>query len=214
MRAEDAAAAAAAGAHAIGLVFHSWSGRCVSLDVARKIIAALPPLVTPVGLFVDSSASEILNTVSTLGLRTVQLHGAETPELVAQLERLTILKAVRADRRTLASSLELWRQAHRELPPGRFAGILLETAATCDPGGTGVENDWAFLESAVRDNLFAGLPPVIVAGGLTPTNVGDVVRRLRPYAVDVSSGIEETRGIKSVAKMRAFTDAVADADRD
>ncbi len=182
------------------------------MQVAEQIVAALPPFVTPIGLFVDSPADEILQTANRLGVRTVQLHGGETPELIAQLDGLRIIKAIRADRVSLTAILARWRQAQQALPPGRLAGILLETAGTAEPGGTGVENDWALLEKAQREGLLTGMPPLIVAGGLTPLNVGQVIRRLRPWAVDVSSGIEETRGVKSVAKMQAFATAVAGAD--
>jgi phosphoribosylanthranilate isomerase len=204
-------AAATAGADAVGMVFYDKATRRISTAIAEQIIAVIPPFVTPIGLFVNSPATEILRTARVLGLRAVQLHGDETPELVAQLDGLSVVKAIRADPLHLESALDRWRQANRGLPAGRLVGILLETSGTAEPGGTGVENDWSLLETAQNNGWLAGLPPLIVAGGLTPENVGDVIRRLRPYAVDVSSGIEKTRGVKSVDRMRAFSAAVARA---
>jgi phosphoribosylanthranilate isomerase len=196
------------------MVFYEKAGRRVSMAVAAQIIAAIPPFVTPIGLFVDSPAREIQEAATTLGLRTVQLHGGEMPELVAQLDGLAVIKAVRADPAQLESVLDQWRLANQTLPAGRLAGILVETAATAEPGGTGVENNWALLHAARQNGWFTDLPPLIVAGGLTPENVGAVIRQIRPWAVDVSSGIEQTRGIKAVEKMRAFAAAVAAADSD
>ncbi len=202
----DAIAAVDAGADAVGLVFYSKAARRVSVETAGQILDALPPFVTPVGLFVDSPAAEILDTTAALGIRTVQLHGNETPDMIAQLPGLRIIKAIHVDAVSLESSLRMWREA--ELPTGRLAGILLETACSESPGGTGIENDWSLIESAQQDGLCEELPPIIVAGGLTAANVGDVVRRLKPYAVDVSSGIEQSKGIKSIAKMLEFVRAV------
>ncbi len=200
-RPQDASAAAAAGADAIGLLFHRESDRCVSIETAQQILRALPPLVTPVGLFVDAAPEEILEITAKLGLKTVQLHGHETPQHVQQLAGLRILKTIRVEKTGLASAVSAWKNCPN------LAALLLETA-TAAPGGTGVENDWAVIAAA---NL-TDTPPIIAAGGLTPINVASVVRRLRPFAVDVSSGIESSRGIKSIEKMTAFAAAVRAAD--
>jgi phosphoribosylanthranilate isomerase len=192
------------------MVFYEKADRRVSIEIAGQIVAALPPFVTPVALFVDSPIEEILDVARALKLRTVQLHGVESPELLEQLDGLSVIKAVRASRANLQATLDQWRRASRSLPPGRMAAILIETA-TAETGGTGIENDWAFLQTAMQNGWLADLPPIVLAGGLTPENVGNVVRTLRPYAVDVSSGIEQVRGIKSVAKMQAFTAAVEQA---
>ncbi len=211
-RVVDAIAAVAAGADAVGLVFCKTAARRISLETAREIITHLPPFVTPVGLFVDSTAAEILEIAGQLGLRTVQLHGHESPDMLKDLHGLSIIKAVHADPANDWAVLAPWRQAFGDLPPGRFTGLLLETPSA-QPGGTGIENNWSLIQSAHRAGVFADLPPLILAGGLTPANVADVVRSLRPHAVDVSSGIEETKGMKSNPKMTAFSAAVAAADQ-
>ena len=204
-RPEDAAAAAAAGADAIGLVFYSASARCVTAARAREVLAALPPFVTPVALFVNASAAEVTDVAGQLGLTTVQLHGDEPPDMVGRLGGLHVIKAIRAHPAALAGAIAPWR-----LVP--IVGLLLETAGTAEPGGTGIANDWAGLAEARRAGLLDGLPPLIAAGGLTPETVGGVIRDLRPFAVDVSSGIEQARGIKSVQRMTALAAAVRVAD--
>jgi phosphoribosylanthranilate isomerase len=212
-RPEDAAAAARAGADAIGLIFHPPAPRNVSVDQAAEILAVLPPFVTPVGLFVDAEFPALLGTVQMLGLRHVQLHGNETPEYVAELPKLAVVKSVAVDE-TLADTLGAWRDMSRTLRLTNLKGFVLETSGTGQAGGSGVANDWAAVVEHQRRGTFDGLPPVIAAGGLTPESVGPVVRAVRPYAVDVSSGVEEARGIKSAAKIETFVAAVRDADRD
>ena len=211
-RPEDAALAASHGADAIGMVFHPPSPRNVSVARAREILAALPPFVTPVGLFVDAPTETILHTADELGLRHIQLHGHETPDHVKALLPLTVIKAVRVERDLFAQTLDGWRKAIRETPLPNLAGFVLETPNTAAPGGTGVPNDWSTILAAQQAGAFANLPPIIAAGGLDPQSVGEIVRTVRPYAVDVSSGIEETRGVKSAARVRAFVDAVRAAD--
>lgn len=207
-RPADAALAAQAGADTIGMVFYPPARRNVSLPTARQIVAAIPPFVTPVALFVDASIQHIREIAAELNLSHIQLHGSETPEFVAQLDGFCVIKAIRTDRAQLATELDRWRQA--QLP--QLRGITLETANTQQAGGTGVANDWTFIESAHRDGLFDGLPCLILAGGLTPQTVGDVVRRIRPYAVDVSSGVEDLPGQKSKTRIEAFIRAVREAD--
>jgi phosphoribosylanthranilate isomerase len=216
-RAEDAAAAALLGADAIGMVFHPPSPRNISLAAAEEIVAALPAFVTPVGLFVDAPVDEIAQVCRTLRLTCLQLHGHETPETAARIIDRTgarILKAIRVDRRTLPDELELWRGAISRLGLTHLGGIVLETAGAGAPGGTGLANDWQAVRSFQQAGAFDGLPPIIAAGGLTPGNVAGVVRMLRPFAVDVSSGVEVVRGQKSVEKMQAFVDAVCEAEGD
>ena len=211
-RPEDAAAAAEAGADAIGLIFHPPAPRYVSLERAREILATLPAFVTPVGLFVDVHADGIRDTARSLGLRHIQLNGNETPETVAALAPLVVIKAVRVERETFAQTLEHWRDAVRSLGLTNLKGLVLETAGTGRPGGTGVANDWDTVRRCRQAGDFDGLPPVIAAGGLTPETVAAVVRDVRPWAVDVSSGVEEVRGRKSVERLRAFVNAVRGAD--
>lgn len=207
-RPRDAAAAARAGADAMGMVFYPKARRCISVERAREILREVPAFVTPVGLFVDQDVEEVKRTAGALGLGHVQLHGHETPEMVRELAEFRVLKALRADRRTLEGELDLWRKAVNSLALVNLRGLVLETPGV-GTGGTGVENDWEFIAALQAAGVFAGLPPLIVAGGLTPANVGAVVKLLQPYAVDVSSGVEEAFGEKSAAKIEAFMAEVA-----
>jgi phosphoribosylanthranilate isomerase len=204
MRADDARLAAAAGADAVGVVLYPQARRFVPVDRAREILAALPAFVTPVGMFVDQPAEEVRETARAVGLRHVQLHGHESADIVASLGEFAVIKAVRASRETLAAEISEWRAAIKALGLQNLKGCVLETPTTAGPGGTGVENDWGVIEEAIRAGVFDGLPPMIVAGGLRIENVRAVVERLRPYAVDVSSGVEETLGEKSAERIGAF----------
>ena len=210
---EDALLAAEAGADAIGLVLHPASPRNVTPDVAERIVAALPPFVTPVGLFVDAPAEHVTAVARRLGLRHVQLNGHEGPAGVREVGAV-VIKAIRVERATFEAELGRWRQAAVELNLHNLAGFVLETAGTGAPGGTGVENDWETVTLTRRRGLFDGLPALIAAGGLTPASVASVVRAVRPWAVDVSSGVEVDgqRGRKSEEKVRAFVRAVREAD--
>jgi phosphoribosylanthranilate isomerase len=199
----DAIAAALAGADAIGLVFCANSPRRVTIDQATQILAGLPPMVTPIGLFADSYAAEITRIVQVLHLTHIQLQGNESPEFLSQLPNVKILKAIRVEKATFAQTLNRWKAT-------RFSGLLLETPGA--NGGSGIENDWETIAAARRSRQLFGLPPIIAAGGLRPENVASVIRRLRPFAVDVSSGIESAPGIKSLEKMAAFAAAVRAAD--
>jgi phosphoribosylanthranilate isomerase len=188
------------------MIFHPSSPRNVSIETARRILASLPPSVTPVGLFVDSTKENILSVVRRLGLRHVQLHGNESPEFAAALEGLFIIKAVRVVSGVFSKSLDVWRGS------SAFGAIVLETGGTKQPGGTGIANNWDLVREHLDAGDFDGLPPIIAAGGLTPNNVGGVVRSIRPWAVDVSSGVESVHGQKSERLMREFFDAVRRAD--
>lgn len=210
-RPEDAAAAAAAGADAIGLVFHPPAPRCVTVDRAREILAALPAFVTPVGVFVDAPIETVRQTASALGVRYVQLNGHEPPEVVVALAPLVVIKAVRVDA-DFGATLAAWRDAVRSLRLTNLKGLVLETAGTGRAGGTGVANDWETVRRHRAAGDFDGVPPVIAAGGLTPETVAAVVRDVRPWAVDVSSGVEDVPGRKSVDRIHAFVGAVREAD--
>lgn len=210
-RPEDAAAAAAAGADAIGMVFYARAPRNISIERAKEILAILPPFVSPVGLFVDADARAILTLVEQLHLRHVQLHGHEPPTRVAELGGLDVIKAIRTDKE-MGDALATWRRAIEELNLTNLRGIVLETAGTTEAGGTGVANDWDAVQRQRASGAFDGMPQLIAAGGLTPQTVGDVVRTLRPWAVDVSSGVESSKGVKSAEKIRQFVRAVRDAD--
>lgn len=209
-RVEDALAAAGHGADAIGLVFHAAAARCVPMDRARAILAALPPFVTPVGLFVDRSPSEVRGIAGALGLRHIQLHGGENVDCVRELKEFIVLKAIRADRAKIAVELSSWRKAVGQ-GLSNLRGLVLETPSAAGPGGTGEGNDWALIRELQQQGAFAGLPPIIAAGGLNAANVAQVIRDIRPWAVDVSSGVEEVKGIKSEAMIRDFIAAASAA---
>jgi phosphoribosylanthranilate isomerase len=186
-RPEDAQAAADAGADAIGLVF-AESPRRISPERAAEVLAALPPFVTPVALFVNETAHRIRALCRDLALRTVQLHGDEPPELAAELADLCVLKAFRiGSRDDLAAAQGYPADAY-----------LLDSRVPGRPGGTGTAFDWSLLQGTTWHR------PVILAGGLTPANVADGIRQVRPYGVDTSSGVESEPGIKDAAQVRAF----------
>lgn len=208
--APTALAAAAAGADAVGLVFVDQSPRVVDTETARAIATALPAFVEPVGLFSDAPADAVRDTCATAGLRTVQLHGAEGADYINQLPGLRILKALPFATDTLSEALASLGPA---LP--RIAGLLLDTPPAADAkitGGSGHAFDWPALADVKRAGLFDDLPPIILAGGLTPDNVAEAIRVVRPYAVDVSSGVEAERGVKDPAKIAAFCRAVREAE--
>jgi phosphoribosylanthranilate isomerase len=194
-RIEDALAAAECGAHAIGLVFYAPSPRHLSASAAAAIVSALPPFVTPVGLFVDATAEYVRSTAAETGVHLLQFHGSETPEFCEQIG-LPYLKAVQ-----VRPGVDLLQYAHAF----RSAkGLLLDTFQEGLHGGTGKTFDWSLIPSA--------LPlPIILSGGLSPQNVGSAVRHVKPAAVDVSSGVESSKGIKDAAKIAAFIAGVRSA---
>jgi phosphoribosylanthranilate isomerase len=195
-RVEDALAACAAGADALGFVFHPPSPRHVAPDTARQIVAALPPFVCAVGLFVDREADEIERTLEDVPLDMLQFHGDEAPEACARFGR-PYLKAVR-----MRPEVDLLEYARRF---GDARGLLLDAFVSGAHGGTGTRFDWRLVP--------ANLPmPIVLSGGLTPENVGEAVQALRPWAVDVSSGVEADKGIKDAQRMRDFIAGVRRAD--
>jgi phosphoribosylanthranilate isomerase len=211
-RPQDAATAAHAGADAIGIIFDPTSKRYVTTDEAVKIVAEIPPFVTPVGLFVNATADDIRRIERLVPLAAIQLQGDETPEFVAGLKPLRVVKALHL---TVGNTdmLKTWRAAIRDLQLANLIGLMLETPSTGRPrGGTGVANNFQGLAAMQAAGDFADLPPIIAAGGLNPANVGDVVRFMRPYAVDVSSGVESALREKSPEKIQAFVRAVRAAE--
>jgi phosphoribosylanthranilate isomerase len=195
-RVEDALVAARCGAHAIGLVFYRPSPRYVAPRAAAEIVRALPPFVMPVGLFVDAEAGEVRSVAADTGVQLLQFHGSETPEFCAQFG-LPFLKAVRV--RPGVDLLQYARDFHGA------NGLLLDAFQEALHGGTGATFDWALIPPA--------LPlPVVLSGGLSPQNVGAAIRRVKPAAVDVSSGVEASKGIKDAAKIAAFISGVRNAD--
>jgi phosphoribosylanthranilate isomerase len=210
-RPEDAIAAGRAGADAIGMVFDRSSGRYVSMEDAARIAGAAAPFVSTIGLFVNAPIEEIRRVASELALSAVQLQGEESPQIVASLKPLRIIKALHLSGND-AEPLARWRTAVRDLSLSNLVGILLDTPGGTQRGGTGIPNDFGFLRRLQESGSFDGLPPIIIAGGLKPETVGDVVRLLHPYAVDVSSGVETAKREKSPQKIEAFIRAVREAD--
>ncbi|ASP16840.1 phosphoribosylanthranilate isomerase [Neisseria sp. KEM232] len=191
-RAEDAAAAAALGADAVGLVFYEKSRRAVTAQQAAQIAAALPPFVCAVGLFVNESADNIREVLRRVPLDVIQFHGDEDDEFCRQFS-LPYLKAVRV------RSAEDIQTASNRFPNAR--ALLFDAYHPQEYGGTGQSFDWTLLRE------YAG-KPWILAGGLTPQNVAEAVRVSGAAAVDVSGGVESAAGIKSAEKMAAFLRAV------
>jgi phosphoribosylanthranilate isomerase len=207
MRPDDASLAAAAGADAVGMIFHPPAKRNITIERAIQIVAALPPFVTPVGVFADATPAQIIDIAGAVTLRTVQLNGNETPDDVAALSRLRVIKAIRVSREGLKNELAPWRAA----APRNLIGLVMEPAGTGVAGGSGVANDWTTIATEIAAGTFDLLPPIIAAGGLTPETVADVVKMIHPWAVDVSSGVEAALGEKSPEKISAFVTAVRGA---
>src|SRR5438045_89247 len=159
-RPQDAIAAAHAGADATGMMLHAGAApRRISLDLAKQILAALPPMVSAVGVFVDAPAQLIIDIAAALGLSYVQLHGNETPEQVAALGNLQVIKAIHLGD---SGALDEWRD-----PPQHLRAFLLESGR----GGSGIESDWQAIAAAVHDHPALAGRSLVAAGGLRPDNV-------------------------------------------
>jgi phosphoribosylanthranilate isomerase len=210
-RAEDALSASRAGADAIGLVFDPEAGRCVREADVHGILAALPAFVSSVALFVNHSVEEIRSILHEHPFSAVQLHGEESPEFVEDLKPARVVKAIHLAPGD-SSTLDHWRAAVRDLELNNLAGLLLEPPRTgSQRGGTGAANNFAAIAELKAAGKFEGLPPIVLAGGLTPQNVAHAIRLVSPYAVDVSSGVEAAPRQKSPEKIEAFIRAVASA---
>ncbi len=195
-RLEDAEAAVAAGVDALGFMFYPGSPRRVSEDVAATIGRSLPPLVLRVGVFVEAPEDVIRATAARCGLQALQFHGTEPPEFCRRFE-LPVIKAFRIRGPESLAALRAYDTA----------AWLLDSYVAGQPGGTGTIFNWDLAVEAVRWGR-----PVFLAGGLTPDNVAEAVRRVRPYAVDVSSGVESAPGRKDPHRLRALVAAVRAAD--
>jgi phosphoribosylanthranilate isomerase len=194
-RVEDAVLAADLGATWIGFVFWPRSPRCVTPAAAADILAAMPPQVTGVGVFVDQPPDDVAATAAQVGLGAVQLHGDETPTHYVVGGR-RVIKALRLSADSTAAAVDtVW--------PG--ATLLLDAFDPVRMGGTGRRVDWTVASAIARRR------PTILSGGLRPENVHEAVGRVAPYALDVSSGVEAEPGIKDPARMRSFFDAVRGA---
>jgi phosphoribosylanthranilate isomerase len=194
-RPQDAERAVVLGATAIGFIFWPSSPRRVGLEAARSIGRLVPGSVLKVGVFVDAPAAELARTVGEAGLDAVQLHGSESPDLVRGLEA-RVIKAVALGSPDAEAQIAQWTGTT----------LLLDAHDPVHHGGTGRVVDW---DRAAR---LARLHEVILAGGLNPENVVEAVRRVRPAGIDVSSGVEQTPGVKDLVKLAALFDALASVE--
>ena len=195
---DDALAAAKLGVDAIGLIFFEASPRHVSLVIAADICAKLPAFVTKVGVFVNPSQKEVETILAQVPLDLLQFHGDESPEFCASFGRQYI-KAIHMKKNvTIYKYIEKYHNS---------SGFLVDTFKTGVYGGTGEVFAWENLPGNLSQRL-------ILAGGLTIDNVSDAIHRLQPYAVDVVSGIEASKGKKDLVKMQAFVAAVKKSDQD
>lgn len=190
-------AAAQAGADAIGFMFVQGSPRVIDPEEAFALATMLPPFMATVGVFADPDPDAFAEFEQLCPTTCTQLHGDEDAKLVRTLGP-DIIKAVRFDPSTIRDALARWDADEN------VGAILVDGSS----GGEGVAFDWA----ALTPHLAGLLKPVILAGGLTPENVEEAIRAVRPYAVDVSSGVESSRGVKDASRIQAFCDAVRRAD--
>jgi len=190
-------ACAAAGAHAIGLVFYPRSRRYISAETAREIRRALPPAVACVGVFVDAPPETVLQAARSAGLGAVQLHGCEPPEVIGQLRRegLFVIKALFAER----------APAFEDAPRYCASAFLVECGQGALPGGNALAWDWSAASGIGLESA------LILAGGLTPLNAGQAICAASPDALDVSSGVETAPGRKDIRKVEAFIRAATAA---
>ena len=194
-RPEHARAAADAGTDAIGLMFYEPSPRYVTRERARDVCAALPPLISVVGVFVNPEPREVAAVVEDLPVDMLQFHGDEPPDLCAKAGK-PYLKAVRVRTRDdIVRASARYRDAR---------ALLLDAHHDALWGGTGTRFDWNMVPDDVNH-------PIVLAGGLTPENVADAIRVVRPFAVDVSGGVESAPGVKDARSMEQFMKEVASA---
>ena len=187
-RPQDGLAAALAGADAIGLVFYAASPRNVTPAQAVEICTALPPFINKVGLFVNAAKQDVQNVLATVPLDLLQFHGDERPDFCRQFDK-PYIKAI-----NVKPGLDLLQYASLY---SEASGLLLDSFVKGVPGGTGITFNWDLIPAKLS-------MPMILSGGLTPENVAAAIRQTRPWAVDVSSGVESAKGIKDVQKIAAF----------
>jgi phosphoribosylanthranilate isomerase len=195
-RPDDAVTAIRLGADAVGLVFYQPSPRNLDVETARSIVSVLPPFATVVGLFVDEDEMVVRKILDRVRIDLIQFHGEESPDYCRRFGK-PYIKAVRMRSETdLATVVRAYSDA---------AGFLLDAWHPNAMGGTGHRFDWELIPKELRQ-------AVVLAGGLAPDNVGEALRAVRPYAVDVSSGVEAGKGIKDAGKMAAFLKQVHEYD--
>lgn len=190
----QAKAIAEAGADAIGLVFYAKSPRAVDLETAKGICANLPPFVQKVALFVNPEKSDVDAVLDSVSIDLLQFHGDETDEFCKQFDRAYIKALPVKDSESIVRSINAYPYA---------SGLLLDTYQPGIYGGSGKQFNWSdFPRNCAK--------PLILAGGLAPDNVAAAIGSCHPYAVDVSSGVEISKGIKSIEKVQAFINAIHD----
>ncbi|MEK9629780.1 MAG: phosphoribosylanthranilate isomerase [Nitrospinota bacterium] len=193
---KDALAAVESGADAIGFIFYKKSPRSVNMKTVREIVAELPPFVDTVGVFVNETADQINKIADRCKLDRIQLHGDESPAFCNKIRR-RVIKAIRVKD----------MQSLKNLSNYPVSSFLLDTYSEEQKGGTGKIFDWNLVHPAKKCG------PVILAGGLTPNNVRQAIRRVQPYGVDVCSGVESQPGIKDHTKMKEFLNIVKTGKR-
>jgi len=197
---EDALLACELGADAIGLNFYEKSPRCISPFAGSKIIRKLPPFVAPVGIFVNWQAGPVTTLAKALGLAAAQLHGDEDPKLVGEIaKKISVIKALHVGKGSALPAFAKYRGS---------TAFLLDAPHTGQYGGTGNSADWTLAHTAANSQC------ILLAGGLTPENVAQAILAVRPYAVDVTSGVESKPGKKDPGKLREFFEEVARANRE
>lgn len=205
-RMEDVEAAVESGADAIGFVFYPKSPRYVSAESAAKLIAAVPPFISTVGLFVNASIDDVAAIVAQAPVSLLQFHGDETPEqchAAATVVNRLFIRALRVKPDMVGLDLIEYVQLYQNASP-LFSGLLLDTFVD-GYGGAGKVFDWSLIPKELASQA-------VLSGGLNVQNAIDAVVRVRPYAVDVSSGVELEKGIKDADKIRAFIEAIRQAD--
>ena len=191
----DALHAVNAGADALGFIFYNKSPRYVSPNVVKSIVADLPPFVLPIGVFVNEEAKAVRDIVDECGLVLAQIHGDETADFCETLRRPVIRGIRLRDRNTFLAMAEYKGRA-------RIRGFVLDAFSQDLYGGTGKTADWELAKEAAQSFSF------FLAGGLTPDNAQEAIRKVSPYGVDVNSGVESSPGKKDPAKIQAFIQAV------
>ncbi len=194
---EDGLTAVRLGAHALGFVFYPASPRYITPEAAARIIERLPPFVTTTALFVDAAHAQVEQIMTLSGVDLLQFHGNESETFCAGFNR-PYIKALR-----MKPGLDIEAQAAQY---HSARGILLDAYRAGVPGGTGEAFDWGRIPLSLR-------PGIILAGGLSPDNIRSAIEQVRPFAVDVSGGVEAAKGIKDHTKLKQFIEEVARADK-